>query len=230
MTEQKNVRMRPGLVLGLGCERGADPADVLSLAKRALERCGRSAAEVMLIASLDARADEPAIVEAARHFGAPFQFFSAPDLEALTPRLANPSDLVFAYTGCHGVAEAAALAGGGERAVLIVPKLKSRQATVAIVESFQDFVGGGSEVESVCSQTESTGTFLPVVGLLRQSPPSPQRGEVPSAGEAKRGALPRIQSPPSPSSAAARHLLPAGEKREFAAGSPATTLLPAGAC
>ncbi|MDQ0319364.1 hypothetical protein QO002_001502 [Pararhizobium capsulatum DSM 1112] len=46
---------------------------------------------------------------------------------------------------------------------------------------------------------------------------SPQRGEEASEGEAMRGSLPDVQSQPSPSSGALRHLLPAGEKRELAA-------------
>jgi cobalt-precorrin 5A hydrolase/precorrin-3B C17-methyltransferase len=49
-----------------------------------------------------------------------------------TPRLKNPSDVVFRQVGCHGVAEAAALAAIGESAVLIMPKMKSLHATAAI--------------------------------------------------------------------------------------------------
>ena len=52
---------------------------------------------------------------------------------------------------------------------------------------------------------------------LRQSPSSPQRGEVPSEDEAMRGAFSKTQSYPAPSSGPSGHLLPAGEKREIAA-------------
>ena len=40
----------------------------------------------------------------------PARFVDAAALEAETPRLANPSAVVFREVGCHGVAEAAALA------------------------------------------------------------------------------------------------------------------------
>ncbi|MDQ0320676.1 cobalt-precorrin 5A hydrolase [Pararhizobium capsulatum DSM 1112] len=163
MAEHSDARMVPSpeLVLGIGCERGADPAEIISLAKSALDRCGRPARDVMLVASIDTRASEPAIIAAARHFGVPLRFFSAAVLEALTPRLANPSALVFAYTACHGVAEAAALAGGGEVARLVVPKLKSHQATIAIAESSQSVVAAGSEIESTISQSDSGAPSLP---------------------------------------------------------------------
>jgi hypothetical protein len=44
------------------------------------------------------------------------------DRRAETPRLRNPSASLFARIGCHGVAEAAALAEAGEAARLIVEK------------------------------------------------------------------------------------------------------------
>jgi cobalt-precorrin 5A hydrolase/precorrin-3B C17-methyltransferase len=67
--------------------------------------------------------------------GAPARFFSAKRLERETPRLANPSETVFRAVGCHGVAEAAALAAAGPRGELIVAKAASRRATVAIARA-----------------------------------------------------------------------------------------------
>ena len=43
-----------------------------------------------------------------------------------------PSELVFKETGCHGVAEGAALAAVGEAGNLVVQKTKSKRATLAI--------------------------------------------------------------------------------------------------
>ncbi|MNL69090.1 cobalamin biosynthesis protein CbiG [compost metagenome] len=62
----------------------------------------------------------------------PTAFYDAVTLEAEASRLANPSQIVFAHTGCHGVAEGAALVGAGRNAVLIVPKITSAHATAAI--------------------------------------------------------------------------------------------------
>ncbi len=129
---------RPGaarFVLGLGCERGTPSAEVIALAENALASAGASRDDIDCIASLDTRADEPAIQAAALHFSVPSRFFTAPVLEAETPRLRYPSALVFALTGCHGVAEASALAGAGALASLVVPKIKSAHATAAIARA-----------------------------------------------------------------------------------------------
>lgn len=120
------------LVLGLGCERNAAPEEVIALAEQALAAARVDRGDVDFVASLDARAEEPAIHAAARHLSVPVRFFDASTLEAETARLQNPSGIVFAHTGCHGVAEGAALAGAGPDAVLIVPKIRSARATAAV--------------------------------------------------------------------------------------------------
>ncbi|ENN89327.1 putative precorrin-3B C17-methyltransferase protein [Rhizobium freirei PRF 81] len=119
-------------ILGLGCERGTDWNDVRALAERAFQEIGIGSEQVLAVASIDARIEEPAILEVAAHFRLPLRFFEAAALERETPRLKNPSELVFAHVGCHGVAEAAALAAAGLDAELALPKIKSGFATAAI--------------------------------------------------------------------------------------------------
>ena len=120
------------LVLGIGCERGASGAEALELALESLAQAGLSPAAVGLVASIDVKADETAVHQVADHFGCPARFFDAATLEAETPRLKHPSDIVFAEVGCHGVAEGAALAAVGAAGELIAEKRKSRRATCAI--------------------------------------------------------------------------------------------------
>ncbi|NKL21389.1 cobalamin biosynthesis protein [Rhizobium leguminosarum] len=122
-------------VLGLGCERGTPPAEVLALAIEALDVAAIGAAELTAIASIDSRRLEPAILAVAAHFSVPAVFFGALRLEEETPRLANPSAIVFAHVGCHGVSEAAALAAAGSDAELAVAKIKSAHATAAVARS-----------------------------------------------------------------------------------------------
>ncbi|MBY5409198.1 cobalamin biosynthesis protein [Rhizobium leguminosarum] len=122
-------------VLGLGCERGTPPAEVLALAIEALDVAAIGAAELTAIASIDSRRLEPAILAVAAHFSVPAVFFGALRLEEETPRLANPSEIVFARVGCHGVAEGAALAAAGASAVLVVAKIKSARATAAVARN-----------------------------------------------------------------------------------------------
>ncbi|KGF70365.1 precorrin-3B methylase [Hoeflea sp. BAL378] len=120
------------LVLGIGCERGAEGSEALALALDSLAQAGLSPQSVGLVASIDVKADEAAVHHVARHFGCPARFFDAATLEAETPRLKNPSDIVFAEVGCHGVAEGAALAAAGASGELVAEKRKSRRATCAI--------------------------------------------------------------------------------------------------
>lgn len=118
--------------MGLGYESGADPADVLRLAEQACALAGIAASELAVIASLDSKAEDGMVTAIGRHFGCRTQHFSAAILEAETPRLLNPSEAVFRQIGCHGVAEAAALAAAGPNAALVVPKTKGDRATCAI--------------------------------------------------------------------------------------------------
>lgn len=123
------------LVLGMGCERGADADELIELAGKALADGGLAAASLAAIASINVKADEAAIHAVAAHFAVPAIFFEASRLEQETPRLANPSDIVFAEVGCHGVAEGAALAAAGKRSKLIQAKIKSKRATAAIARA-----------------------------------------------------------------------------------------------
>ena len=125
----------PVLALGVGCERGADVAELQTLVDEALAEVGLAPGALAAIASLDLKSDEEAVLACAGHFGLPARFFTAAELEAEAPRLANPSDTVFREVGCHGVAEGAALALAGPDAELIAQKRKSKRATCAVARS-----------------------------------------------------------------------------------------------
>jgi cobalt-precorrin 5A hydrolase/precorrin-3B C17-methyltransferase len=120
------------LVLGMGCERHAKPEEAIALAEEALAKGGFARQSLAAVCSIDLKADETAIHAVAAHFGVPARFFTAATLEAQAPRLKNPSEVVFAEVGCHGVAEGAALAAVGASGELVVEKIKSKGATAAI--------------------------------------------------------------------------------------------------
>lgn len=120
------------LALGIGAERGAPAEEVLELAMSVLAEAGVSPLSLAGVFSLDLKADEAAVHHVARHFGVPARFFEAVRLEEEAPRLETPSDIVFAETGCHGVAEGAALAAAGPGGRLLVAKRKTRRATAAL--------------------------------------------------------------------------------------------------
>jgi cobalt-precorrin 5A hydrolase/precorrin-3B C17-methyltransferase len=120
------------LVLGIGCERLTDAGEVSVLARRCLAEANLAAQSIACVASIALKAAEPALLALARELGVLARFFSAAELERETPRLKNPSDIVFAETGCHGVAEGAALAGVGAAGKLLVTKTRSARATCAV--------------------------------------------------------------------------------------------------
>ncbi|MGZ8362170.1 MAG: precorrin-3B C(17)-methyltransferase, partial [Allosphingosinicella sp.] len=125
----------PVLAVGVGCERGAAPADLVALVDATLRQGGLAPASVACVASIDMKADEAAVHALAEHFGVPARFFTAAELEAQAPRLRNPSDAVFRVVGCHGVAEGAALAAAGGDSRLVVEKTRGTRATCAVARA-----------------------------------------------------------------------------------------------
>ena len=116
------------LVAGVGCERGVPAEDVIELIDFALRSENLSPRSLAAIATLDLKADEPALLEAAAHYGVPLRLFTVEELNRERYRLVNPSSVVEAEVGTPSVAEAAALKAGA----LVVPKLKSERVTCAI--------------------------------------------------------------------------------------------------
>ncbi|MFJ1871635.1 precorrin-3B C(17)-methyltransferase [Streptomyces chartreusis] len=133
--EREVVLRPPSLVVGVGASRGAPADEVLGLVESALRDAGLSPASLAELATVDAKADEPGILEAAERLGVPLVTHSADELAVV--EVPNPSDAPLAAVGTPSVAEAAALVGGGE---LLVPKRKSERtdgrpamATCAVV-------------------------------------------------------------------------------------------------
>jgi len=119
--------------LGLGCARGCSVDEMWNLVSKCMEEANIAAGSISSVGSLDLKGDEPAIIETALRLGVPFRLFEANELESLTPKLANPSEVVFTEVGCHGVSEAAAIALSGGS--LVVEKKKTINATCAIAKS-----------------------------------------------------------------------------------------------
>ena len=140
LSDNQLILHPPVLAVGVGCERGCDADEVLKLVLKTLYDAGLSKQSIACVASINVKSDEKAVLGLADHLGVPARFFEAAELEALSPRLTNPSDVVFAEVGCHGVSEGAALAAGGLAAQLIVPKIKSARTTCAIARSPKDIV------------------------------------------------------------------------------------------
>jgi cobalt-precorrin 5A hydrolase/precorrin-3B C17-methyltransferase len=116
----------PSLVAGVGTSRGAPPDEVEALVKQALTEAGLARASLVEVATIDRRADEPAVVG----LGLPVRAFPASALAEVP--VPSPSAVVAAAVGTPSVAEAAALLAAGRDGELVVTKKASAHGTVAI--------------------------------------------------------------------------------------------------
>jgi len=145
----------PTLAVGLGAERDVPAEEGAEAVRAVLSDHGLAAASVAALGSIDIKADEPAVLAAARDLGVDARFFTAGALNAERERLQNPSDIVFRETGCHGVSEGAALVLAGPESALIVPKTRVGRVTVAVAR--------GADLSHV--SIGRTGGRLDVVGV-----------------------------------------------------------------
>lgn len=124
------------LAVGLGCQRGCDTDTLLALFNKALDEGGIDRQRITALASIDLKQDEPGLLALAKALNLPLQFFSAEQLAFFEPRLSHKSAIAFAHTGCHGVAESAALALAEHLAQgparLLITRQKNAQATFAL--------------------------------------------------------------------------------------------------
>ena len=118
------------LVVGVGTTTDATVEDVESLVAAALIEFGLAADALEALATIDRRADHPAIVAFARARDLPIRSYPAALLG--TVAVPHPSDVVDAAVGTPSVAEAAALVGAGAGATLAVAKRRGDRATVAV--------------------------------------------------------------------------------------------------
>ena len=128
-------------VVGVGCERHADPAVLSELAQQCLATLPQPHAPLLALATIDVKLEEHAVNALAASLAVPLVFYSAARLRAVEDWLYSRSPEVFAAVGCFGVAEAAALLhaqrwimahGGLALPRLLAPKHKLQGCTCAI--------------------------------------------------------------------------------------------------
>ena len=115
--------------VGVGFRAAAGIADILAAVRHVLTSANLGPdATLDCLCTLDRKAAEPAVRDAAAAMGVPVRGFASGELAAV--EVANPSDRVHSATGSPSVAEAAAVlgAGGGP---LIVTKWSANGVVVA---------------------------------------------------------------------------------------------------
>ncbi len=124
------------IALGLGCDRGTSTETLRTALFAALTTAHAEISNVAAVASIDLKADEPALHDLAREFGWAIRFYPAAELAAID--VPHPSETVRRHTGTPSVSEAAAiLVSGTDRHHLIIEKHRhrgqdGRNATVSI--------------------------------------------------------------------------------------------------
>jgi len=130
----------PSLAVGVGASRGVSADELLDAVEQALAGAELAPGSVAVLATVDAKAGEPGLLEAADRLGVPVRTYPAEALSAVP--VPNPSAAPRAAVGTPSVAEAAALLAAGAPeggAGLLVPKTRSvprnggaAMATVAV--------------------------------------------------------------------------------------------------
>lgn len=126
------VVLRPRcLAVGVGCNRNTSAEEIMEAIRAVFREHGLALGAVRALASVDVKANEPGLQEAARKLGWPVAFFPSHILRA--QRVPNPSPVVRRCIGVSSVCEAAALMAS-RNGRLIVEKQKSLNVTVAVAK------------------------------------------------------------------------------------------------
>lgn len=118
--------------IGVGCRRGVSRERILEAVQVGLDQLGISSKSVQGIYSIDLKANEVGIQEAAHVLGIPFRTFPAEKVQAVNvERGLSCSGYVREKIGVDGVCEATSLLGT-KQGELVLPKQKLNGVTVAI--------------------------------------------------------------------------------------------------
>ena len=117
-------------IIGIGCRRGISSEKIIEAIRRGLAKAVVSLDEVRLLASVDIKADEEGLLEAASELGIPLRFIASDEVRASTREFEH-SEFVMEKVNLPAVAEAAALLAG-RRTRLVLPKTALDGVTVAV--------------------------------------------------------------------------------------------------
>ena len=131
----------PTLTVGMGCNRNTPTKELRALLESVLQKFNLAPGSIGMLASVDLKANEPGLLNLARHLNLEITFYTTNQLKQID-QVPTPSDLVKNHIGVHSVCEAAAILSA-PRGDLIVTKQKSPNVTVAIAR--RDFTSSVSD-------------------------------------------------------------------------------------
>ncbi len=121
------------LTVGVGCNRGTDVDEIMAVIGMAFETGDLSILCLKAMASIDVKADELGILQAAERFGVPLSFYTKDQLSG-THGVVTPSAAALKHVGTVSVCEAAAIQSA-RMGPLLVPKVKSKNVTAALARA-----------------------------------------------------------------------------------------------
>jgi cobalt-precorrin 5A hydrolase len=119
------------IAIGIGCRKNCPGETIVALVQRALADLGEIEGERRLFSLIDKQV-EAGLHTAAAALACDLVFLPRAALAAMTPRLLTRSAATQKRFGLESIAEASALAGAGEKARLLGPRLVENGATCAI--------------------------------------------------------------------------------------------------
>ena len=122
------------IAIGIGCRKGCAGDVLIRLISQALAQWPPHLPEhgARKLFTIEDKRDEAGIRQAADLLGIELVLLSRDRLNAVMPRTQTYSARAQELFGVTSVAEASALAGAGDEAVLVVPRISSDVATCAI--------------------------------------------------------------------------------------------------
>ncbi|MFN7145956.1 MAG: cobalt-precorrin 5A hydrolase, partial [Myxococcota bacterium] len=132
-TDTPTIWLRPRtLVVGIGCNRGTDAAEIAEVVDGVFAAHGLSPRSIRNLATYALKADEPGLLAFAERRGLRLEAFDADAIHA-APDYPGKSDTVLRHVGVYGVSEPAALLSAGATR-LLVEKHKRGNVTVAVAK------------------------------------------------------------------------------------------------
>ncbi len=123
------------IVAGIGCRSECSADEIVALIDAALAAIPEARAELIALAAPSFRAEADGPRKAAEALELPLLLIGDAEMKAAEPRCVTASPRALETRGLVSVAECAALAGAGEGADLILPRIKGKSATCALARS-----------------------------------------------------------------------------------------------
>lgn len=135
MAGGENMTMR--YAAGIGARRGVEAQHLVDLVRRAVSQHHADLSRLTLC-TLESKADEPGVHEAARELGVDIVFLPLDALKARKGAAPTHSPRVQAMLGVGSVAETAALVGAGPGSRLMGPRIATPYAACALAISAEE--------------------------------------------------------------------------------------------